>query len=120
VLRAALTGLLFSGVLNLAGYFIGWIVAGSSDATKAVEAIVFAYLIAGLHHVLCDLRRPTISQPAYIRQGSSSVGVVTLGGLAWAWASIFNLRWARGSTTFKDSVLDFVLFGAMTWALLLI
>jgi hypothetical protein len=119
LLCAALTGLLTSGVLNLAGYFIGWIVASSSGATKAVEAIVFAYLIAGLHHVLCDLRRPTIGRPAYIRQGSSSVASVMLGVLVWISVSTFNLRWARG-LIFWDTVFDLVLFGAMTCALLLI
>jgi hypothetical protein len=73
MLGAALTGLLFSGALNLAGYSIGRIIVSSSGVTRVVEAVVIAYLIAGLHHVLCDLRRPVISQPSYVRQGFSSM-----------------------------------------------
>jgi hypothetical protein len=119
LLSAALAGLLTSGVLNLVAYLIGRVAASSSEPMKAVEAIVFGYLIAGLHHVVCALRRPTIRQPAYIRQRSSSVGLVVVGGLGWAWASIFNLRWGRGPVL-RDAVFDFVLFGAMTCGLLLI
>jgi hypothetical protein len=119
ILGAALTGFLFSGVLNLAGYFIGWIIVSSSGATRVVEAVVIAYLIVGLHHVLCDLRRPVISQPAYVRQGSSSILSMTLGGLSWLPASLYHLRWARG-LDFRDTVFDLVLFGGATWALLLV
>jgi hypothetical protein len=119
LLGAALTGLLFSGVLNLSGYFFGRIIESSSGATRVIEAIVIAYLIAGLHHVLCDLRRPLVSQPSYVRRGSSSMLSMTLGGLAWPSVSVFNLRWARGPT-FWDTVFDLILFGGLTWALLLI
>jgi hypothetical protein len=118
ILGAALSGLLTSGILNLAGYFVGRIMVSSSGAARVVEAVVIAYLIAGLHHVLCDLRRPVISQPAYVRQDSCSMLSMTL-GLAWPSVSVWNLRWARGPG-FRDTVFDLIAFGGATWALLLI
>jgi hypothetical protein len=119
ILGAAFTCLLFSGVLNLVGYFIGQTVMSSSGLTRIVEAVVIAYSIAGLHHVLCDLRQPIIRQPANVRRGSSSMLSMTIHGLAWLPASIFNLRWAKGRI-FLDAVFSWVLFGALTCALFLL
>ena len=119
VLGAALTGLFFSGALNVVGYFIGKAVAGSNGTLRIVEAVGFGYLLAGLHHMLCDLRRPPISQPAYVRAGSASIQSITLGVLGWLPVSFFNLRWARGRT-FLDTVFSWVMFSVVTCALLLI
>lgn len=119
VLGAALTGLLFSGALNVVGYFIGKAVVLSTDTLRIVKSVVFGYLVAGLHNVLCDLRRPPISQPAYIRAGSTSIASITFGVLGWLPVSFFNLRWARGST-FWDTVFSWMTFIAVTCALLLI
>jgi hypothetical protein len=96
VLGAAFAGLLFSGALNIVGYFIGKTVAGSAGTLRIVEAIGFGYLLSGLHHVLCDLRRPIVSQPSYILASSTSIQSITLGLLMWLPVSFFNLRWARG------------------------
>src|SRR5271165_382707 len=52
VLGAALTGLLFSGALNVVGYFIGKAVVLSTGTLRIVEALAFGYLLAGLHNVL--------------------------------------------------------------------
>lgn len=119
IMGAALTGLLFSGTLNLIGYFIGRTVVSSSGAMRVVVSIIVAYLIAGLHHVLCDLRRPLISQPSYVRRGSSSIISMVMGGFMWLPPSIINLRWARGAT-FSDAVFSWMLFGILTCALLFI
>jgi hypothetical protein len=119
VLGAALTGLLFSGALNVVGYFIGKAVVLSTGTFRIVEAVAFGYLLAGLHNVLSDLRRPLISQPAYIGAGSTSIGSITLGVLGWLPVSFFNLRWARGGT-FWDTIFSWMTFVAVTCALLLI
>jgi hypothetical protein len=116
VLGAALTGLLFSGSLNIVGYFIGEAVVASTGILRIVEATGFGYLLAGLHHALCDLRRPPISQPSYIRAGLTSM---PLGVLGWLPVSFFNLRWARGRT-FLDTVVDWVTFVILAGALLLL
>jgi hypothetical protein len=68
-LGAALVGLLFSGALNVVGYFIGKAVVGSVGTLRIVEAVGFGYLLAGLHQVLRDRRQSPIGQPAYIRAG---------------------------------------------------
>jgi hypothetical protein len=117
VLGAALTGLLFSGALNVVGYFIGKAVVLSTGTLRIIEAVVFGYLLAGLHNVLSDLRRPRVSQPAYIRAGSTTIVSITLGVLGWLLVSFFNLRWARGST-FWDAVFSWMTFVAVTCALL--
>ena len=112
VLGAALTGLLFSGALNVIGYFIGEAVVASTGILRIVEATGFGYLLAGLHHVLCDLRRTPIGQPSYIRAGLTSM---PLGVLGWLPVSFFNLRWAR-DRTFPDTVFDWVTFGIVAGA----
>lgn len=119
VLGAALVGLLFSGALNVVGYFIGKAVAESAGTLTVVEAIGFGYLLAGLHQVLCDLRQPPIGQPAYIRAGSTSIPSLTLGVLGWLPVSFFNLRWARGRT-FLDAIFSWVTFVIVAGALLLL
>jgi hypothetical protein len=119
VLGAAITGLLFSASLNIFGYFIGRAVVGSTGSLRIVEAVGFGYLLAGLHHLLCDLRRPPYSQPAYIRAGRTSIQSITLGVLGWLPVSFFHLRWGRGRG-FLDTVFDWVTFVITTGALLLI
>lgn len=116
ILGAALTGLVFSGALNVVGYFIGEVAVASAGWFRIVEAVGFGYLLAGLHHFLCDLRRPSVSQPSYVRAG---VGSVIFGILAWLPGSFFNLRWARGST-FSDAIFAWVMFVLVTSILLLI
>src|SRR5262249_48714032 len=96
ILGAALCGFIFSGILNFIGYFIGQTIVSSSGWTKVLGVIGIAYCIAGLHHVLCDLTRSPINQPAYVRQGRSSLLSMIVGGLAWLPTSIFNLRWGLG------------------------
>lgn len=111
---AALTGLLFSGALNVVGYFIGKVVVESAGTLRIVEAIGFGYLLAGLHRVLCDLRQSPIGRPAYIRAGSTSIQSLTLGLLGWLPVSVFNLR------TFLDTIFSWVTFVVVTCALLLL
>ena len=111
---AALTGLLFSGALNVVGYFIGKVVVESAGTLRIVEAIGFGYLLAGLHRVLCDLRQSLIGRPAYIRAGSTSIQSLTLGLLGWLPVSVFNLR------TFLDTIFSWVTFVVVTCALLLL
>src|SRR5262249_44877905 len=98
LMGAALAGLLFSGALNVVGYFIGNAVVGSFGTLRIMEAMGFGYLLAGLHQVLCDLRQPLIGQPAYVRAGSTSIQSLTFGVLGWLPVSFFNLRWARDRT----------------------
>ncbi len=119
LLGAAFTGLLFSGVLNVVGYFVGRALILSTGTPRIVEAAVFGYLLAGLHQVLCDLRRPVFSQPAYVSAGSTSIASVTSGLLGWVLVSFFNLRWARG-TAFWDTVFSWLTVIGVTCALLLI
>jgi hypothetical protein len=119
VLGAALGGLLFSGALNVVGYFIGKAFVESASALRVLEAIGFGYLLAGLHQVLCDLRHPPIGQPAYIRAGSTSIPSLTLGVLGWLPVSFVNLRWARGRA-FLDTIFSWVTFVAVTCVLLLL
>jgi hypothetical protein len=110
---------LFSGALNIVGYSIGKTIVASAGTIRIVEAIVFGYLLAGLHHLLCDLRRPVFSQPAYIRAGRTSILSITLGVLWWLPASFFHLRWARGRARL-DTVVDWLTFVIVTSALLVI
>jgi hypothetical protein len=117
-LGAALTGLLFSGSLNVVGYFMGKAVVGSAGTLRIVDSVGFGYLLAGLHQVLCDLRRSPISQPSYIRAGSTSIGSIASGVVGWLPVSFFNLRWARGRTLL-DTVFSWVTFAVVTCALLL-
>jgi hypothetical protein len=118
VLGAALAGLLFSGSLNVVGYFIGRAVVGSTGTFRIVESVGFGYLLAGLHQVLCELRQSPINQPSYIRAGSTSIGSITSGVLGWLPVSFVNFRWARGRT-FLDTIFSWVTFVVVTCALLL-
>jgi hypothetical protein len=119
VLGAALAGLLFSGALNVVGYFIGKTIVGSTGTLRIVEAVAFGYLLAGLHQVLCDLRLPLISQPGYIRTGSTSIGSVSSGVLGWLPVSLFNFRWARGRTLL-DTAFSWLTFVGVAGALSLV
>ena len=50
--------LLFSVPLNLICYFAGGVVARSGGVMRAIESLLIAYCMAGLYHVLCNLRQP--------------------------------------------------------------
>jgi len=107
VFKAAFKGLTLSAPLNTAGYLIGLAVAHSAGMIKIVEALFFAYLIAGLYHVLSNLRLPLIKQPGFARSRTPSS--LAIGLLFWLPASFINLRWGRGEV-FTGAVLNWVIF----------
>lgn len=61
--------LLFSVPLNLICYFAGGIVARSGGVMRAIESLIIAYCMAGLYHVLCNLRQPTTRGFTYVESG---------------------------------------------------
>lgn len=116
LLRAAFTGLVLSAILNITGYLMGLAASHSAGAVKIVEALVFGYLLAGLHYLLCNLRRPPIRQPAFARPGSRTASSLIVGMLLWLPPSFFNLRWGRGQT-FSETLLTWVIFVVAAYAL---
>ena len=117
VLGAAFGGLLLSGGLNMLGYWVGAITISADHALRIIAAIGFAYLLAGLHHVLSDFQRPLFSQPRYIR----SVSTWYSGLLAWAWVPFMNWRWgARPGVALQDAAFSCLTFVIATCALLMI
>jgi hypothetical protein len=64
-----LRALLFSVPLNLICYFAGGVVARSGGVTRAIESLLIAYCMAGLYHVLCNLRQPTTRGFTYVESG---------------------------------------------------
>lgn len=61
--------LLFSVPLNLICYFAGGVVARSGGVMRAIESLLIAYCMAGLYHVLCNLRQPTTRGFTYVESG---------------------------------------------------
>jgi hypothetical protein len=121
VLGAAASGLLFSGLLNLFGYFFGKTLAGSSGGMRVAVAISVAYLITGLHYVLRDLCRPPISQPSYVRQGTSSFAGMVIAGLVWLSGAVFILHFGRGrGRQSLDALFSLALFGVLIGTALLL
>jgi hypothetical protein len=78
-------GLLFSVPLNLICYFAGAVVARSGGMMRALESLLIAYCMAGLYHVLCNLRQPTTRGFTYIESG-----------LGWLPMSVIRFREPEG------------------------
>jgi hypothetical protein len=110
---AALTGVLFSAVLNTAVYLIASLVVRSAGATKVLIVVSASYLVTGLHYALRDLSRPIISQPAYVR-GPAFIRPLAFGMLTWLPGTLGRLRFSGGRPKYlKEPVSSFVLFASL-------
>ena len=111
--KAAFKGLTISVPLCVAGYLMGSALAHSRNAGGIIEAIAFAYLLAGLYHFLSNLILPVIKQPSFVRRGAPGwlVGI-----LFWLPPSFINLRWGSREM-FARTLLTWLIFVAGSLAL---
>src|SRR5262249_46983584 len=120
ILGAAATGFVFSGALNLIGFFAGKVLVRSDGISRVAVAVGIAYLISGLHYVLPVLCRSLIKQPFYLH-GSAFFASLTLEGLTWLPSTVFILHSTRGGGQQSwDALFSWVLFGVVISVLLFV
>jgi hypothetical protein len=119
ILSAAVNRFVFSGALNLIGFFAGKVLVRNGGISRVAVAVGIAYLISGLHYVLPVLCRSLIKQPFYL-QSSAFFASLTLEGLTWLSNTVYILHSTRGRGQQSWDAFSLVLFGVVIRVLLLV